>query len=138
MMFVDNDERSHYLVDSSLYELLEGELVPKVLLPYINIKRVLKVWPIKLPDVEGKLDDWNSSALKIAELAKGRWVRVASNRYLGAYEAFFPLGNVNEPEWPDIDFETIINVAFKDNKIDDDTHPAIRNLGLANALRVEE
>jgi len=138
MMFVDADERSHYIVNPALYGLLEGELVPKVLYPYINIKRVLKLWPIRLSDAEGKLDEWNRSALKAAELARERWVRVASNRPFGAYEAFFPLGAVDDPVWPDIDFQTIIDVAFKDLRIDDKTHPVIKGLGLTHGLRFGE
>jgi len=138
MMFLDQDERSHYIVNPALYGLLEGELVPKVLLVYINIKRVLKLWPIRLPDAEGKLDDWNRSALKAAELAREKWVRVASNRPLGAYEIFFPLGQVEDPEWPSIDFQTIIDVAFKDSRIDDETHPVIKGLGLTHGLRLGE
>lgn len=137
MMFVDTDERMHYLVDRSLYSLMEGELTPKVLYPFINIKGVLKVWPIKLPDADGNLDDWNSSALEIAEIAKDKWVRVASNKYLGAYEHFTPLGKVSEPEWPDLDFERIIEIAFKDSKIEDETHSCIKRLGLSNATKLE-
>lgn len=138
MVFVDQDERSHYIVNPSLYGLLEGELIPKVLYPYINIKRVLKLWPIRLPDAEGKLDDWNRSALEAAKLAKEKWVRVASNRPLGAYEIFFPLGSVDGPEWPDIDLQTIVDIAFKDLRIDDDTHPIIKSLGLTHGLVLGE
>lgn len=138
MVYVDQDERSHYIVNSALYSLLEGELIPKILYPYINIKRVLKVWPIRLPDPDGKLDDWNRSALKAAELAQQKWVRVASNRPLGAYEAFFPMGTVDDPEWPDIDFQTIVDIAFKDLRIDEETHPVVKGLGLVHGLKMGE
>jgi len=138
MMYVDQDERSHYIVNPVLYNLLEGELTPKVLYPYINIKRVLKLWPIRLPDAEGKLDDWNRSALEAAKLAKEKWVRVASSRPLGAYEVFLPLGKVDDPEWPDVDLQTILDVAFRDLKIDDETHPIIKSLGLTHGLMLGE
>jgi hypothetical protein len=91
-----------------------------------------------MPDAEGKLDDWNRSALEAAKLAKEKWVRVASNRALGAYEVFFPLGSVREPEWPDIDMQTIVDVAFKDFRIDEENHPIIKSLGLTHDLRVGE
>ena len=134
MMYVDQDEKAHYIVNRTLYGLLEGELIPKVLYPYINIKRVLKLWPIRLPDVEGKLDDWNRSALEAAKLAKEKWVRIASNRPLGAYEIFFPLGTVDDPEWPDIDLQMMVDIAFKDLRIDEETHPIIKGLGLTHGL----
>jgi hypothetical protein len=137
MMYVDQDERTHYIVNPSLYELLEGELIPKILFPYVNIKRVLKLWPIRLPDAEGKLDDWNRSSLEHAETAKEKWVRVASNRSLGAYEVFSHLGAINDPEWPDIDMQTIVDIAFKDCRIDNETHPIVKSLGLTHGLRVD-
>ena len=136
MMYVDQDEKLHHIVNPSLYHLLEGELVPKVLYPYINIKKIFKLWPIRLPDIEGKLHDWNKSALEAAKLAKEKWVRVASNKPLGAYEIYLPLGDVGEPEWPDIDLQTVFDIAFKDLRIDDETHPIIKNLGLTHGLRV--
>lgn len=138
MMYVDQDERSHYIVNPSLYGLLEGELIPKILIPYINIKRVLKIWPIRLPDAEGKIDDWNRSAIEAATLAKDKWVRVASNRSLGAYEIFLPLGKVDDPEWPDISLQAMVDIAFKDLRIDDDTHPTIKSLGLTHGLMLGE
>lgn len=138
MIFVDQDEKSHHIVNPAQYNLLEGELVPKILYPYINIKRVLKLWPIRLPDAEGKLDDWNRSALKAAKIAQEKWVRVASNRALGAYEVFYPLGSVDEPEWPEIDLQTIVDVAFKDFRIDDENHPIIKGLGLSHGVKVGE
>jgi hypothetical protein len=137
MMFVDADERTHYLVDRKLYGLLEGELVPKVLYPYITIRGVLKIWPIKLHDADGNLDDWNSSALDIARIARDKWVRVASNKYLGAYEHFVPMGKVKDPEWPDLEFERVIEIAFKDQIIEDETHSCIKRLGLSNAVKLE-
>lgn len=137
MMFVDNDERRHYLVDRKLYGLMEGELVPKVLYPYITIRGVLKVWPIKLPDADGNLDEYNSSALEIAEIARDKWVRVASNKYAGVYEHFVPMGKVRDPEWPDLDLAEIIEIAFKDWTIEDENHSCIQRLGLSNAVKLE-
>jgi hypothetical protein len=138
MMYFDQDERAHYIVNPSLYGLLEGELIPKILFPYVSIKRVLKLWPIRMPDAEGKLDDWNRTALEAAKIAKEKWVRVASNRALGAYERFFPPGAVREPEWPDINMQTIVDIAFKDFRIDNENHPIIKSLGLTHDFRVGE
>ena len=138
MMYLDQDERAHYIVNPALYELLEGELIPKILFPYVNVKRVLKLWPIRMPDAEGKLDDWNRTALEAAKIAKEKWVRVASNRALGGYEHYFPPGSVREPGWADIDMQTIIDIAFKDFRIDDETHLIVKSLGLTHDLRVGE
>ena len=57
-----------------------------------------------------------------------RWVRVASNRQLGAYEVFEATGSLPEPEWPAESFEHIFRVAFQDHYIESVEHPAVRRL----------
>jgi hypothetical protein len=107
---------------------LPGELIPKVLYLAINRQKVVFLWPTRLPDEEGKLDDWNRSALEAAEIAKDRWIRVVANRSLGAYEVFEATGDLPDPEWPELTFGEILKIAFKDRYIDDLNHPALRRL----------
>jgi hypothetical protein len=88
MLLEFKDDNEVYLVDPSLWHDLAGELVPKVLYVTVSRQGVVRLWPIRLPDEEGKLDDWNRSALEAAEIGKTSWMRVKSNRSLGAYEVF--------------------------------------------------
>jgi len=122
------EENETYLVDPSLWNDLPGELIPKVLYTTLNRQGVLRLWPIRLPDEEGKLDDWNQSALESASIAKKAWVRVSSNRAAGMYETFQATGNHDEPEWPDISFTEILKIAFKNQYIDNWNHPALLKL----------
>ena len=122
------DEGEVYLVDPSLWSDLPGELVPKVLYLTINRQGVIRLWPIRLPDENGKLDDWNQSALESAEIAKKTWVRVSSNRGAGMYETFEATGELAEPEWPDLPFSEILEIAFRGKYIKDWDHPALRRL----------
>jgi len=122
------EEGETYLVDPSLWNDLPGELIPKILFTTINRQGVLRLWPIRLPDEEGKLDDWNQSALESAEIAKTSWTRVSSNRSAGMYETFEATGKLDEPEWPAIKFAEILKIAFKSNYIDDWNHPALQKL----------
>ena len=123
------DDNESYLVDPSLWDSLPGELVPKVLYLTINRQGVIRLWPIRLPDEQGKLDDWNQSALEAAELAKGTWVRVSANRSAGLYDTFEASGELAEPEWPDMSFTEILELAFnKGRYIDTLKHPAIQKL----------
>jgi len=122
------EEGETYLVDPTLWSDLPGELIPKVLYMTLNRQSVLRLWPIRLPDEEGKLDDWNQSALESATIAKKSWVRVSSNRSAGMYETFEALGNHNEPEWPDMEFSEILKIAFKNQYIDHLDHPALLKL----------
>ena len=68
------------------------------------------------------------SAKKAAELAKKKWVKVVSNMSLGGYEVYEATGELPDPEWPDLSFEKIMEVAFKDRYITGMDHPVIRRL----------
>ncbi len=122
------EEGETYLVDPSLWETLPGELIPKVLYTTITRQEVLRLWPIRLPDESGKLDDWNRSALRAAEIAQKHWVRVTSNRGAGIYETFEATGDLTEPVWPDLTFQEILQIAFRGNFVEDWDHPALRRL----------
>ncbi|MEL0036066.1 MAG: hypothetical protein VW874_04875 [Gammaproteobacteria bacterium] len=122
------EERETYLVDPSLWNELPGELIPKVLITYINRQNVLSLWPIRLPGSDGRIDHWNNSALEAAVLAETSWVRVSANMHLGAYEVFTATGDLLEPEWPDLSFEEILKIAFKGRYIDSLDHSVIRRL----------
>lgn len=122
------DEGEVYLVDPSLWSDLSGELIPKVLNLTINRQGVIRLWPIRLPDENGKLDDWNQSSLDAVGFAKKGWVRVTSNRSAGMYEVFEATGDLAEPEWPDLSFSEILEIAFRGKYIKDWDHPALRRL----------
>ena len=113
------DERESYLVDPALYSELPGEIAPKVLFTVINRQGVLMLWPIRLPGEDGRHDEWNRSALEAAQMAQSRWVRVAANLYLGAYEVYEAVADLPEPEWPEVSFQEILMIAFKARFITD-------------------
>jgi hypothetical protein len=81
-----------------------------------------------LPGSDGKIDDWNRSALEAAAMAETQWVRVASNMALGAYEVFTASAEWHEPEWPDTPLKEILRVAFKGRVIESLDHPVLRQL----------
>ena len=122
------EERETYLVDPDLWDILPGEIVPKILLTTINKQGVLTLWPIRLPGEDGRLDNWNASAMEAAQLAQSQWVRVAANMSLGGYETFIATGDLPEPEWPDKPMQEIMDIAFKDRYINSEDHPVIRRL----------
>src|SRR5262249_744840 len=84
------EERETYLVAPALWQELAGESTfsPRVLHTAVNRQGVVFLWPIRLPGPDGKLDDWNQSALEAAQRAQARWVRVQANMALGAYEVY--------------------------------------------------
>jgi hypothetical protein len=88
---------------------------------------MLFLWPVRLP-VEGRHDEWNRSALDAADTATKRWVRLVANMQLGAYDVHTAEGTLDDPEWPDISFKRVLEVAFKDRFIETLDHPVLRRL----------
>jgi hypothetical protein len=84
-----HDERETYLVLPRLIsELREGEYFVATLYLCVNRQKVLSVWPVKMPNPDGRQSAWHTSAADAAERAMKTWIRVVSNMGLGAYEAY--------------------------------------------------
>jgi hypothetical protein len=122
------DDREVFLVDRALWPELMNEISPRVLFTCMNRQGVLFLWPVRRPGVDGRIDGWSSSALSAAQLAMQRWVRVAANMSLGGYDVFESIGELSQPEWPELDFSTILRIAFKERLISSYDHPALRRL----------
>jgi len=122
------EDRETYLVDPEIWPEMPGEIVPKALFTTINRQGVLTLWPVRLPGEDGRHDEWNRSALEAADMAQSRWIRVAANMYLGAYEVFEAAASLPEPEWPGVEFQQVLKIAFKDRFIRDLDHPVVRRL----------
>jgi hypothetical protein len=122
------EDREVYLVAPELYAELLGEIVPVMLYPTINRQGIISLWPCKLPGPDGKTNPWHKSALEAAEHAIERWVRIAANMMLGAYEIFEAAGDLPEPKWPDLSLQELLKLAFKDTRIDRPDHPVVQRL----------
>jgi hypothetical protein len=122
------EDRETYLIDPELWHESPGEIIPKVLFTTMNRQGVLSLWPIRLPREDGRHDEWNRSALEAADLAQSKWLRVAANMSLGAYEVYEAVSKLPEPEWPDVTFTEILKIAFRDRFITDLSHPVVRRL----------
>jgi len=102
--------------------------VPKMLLTAVTRQGNVFLWPIRMPDEMGRLDEWNRSGLAAAKLAEKQWIRLAANRSLGAYETFIATGDLPAPEWPDKTFRELLRIAFRDKYIDTLDHPVVKRL----------
>lgn len=124
------EDRETYIVDQHLWSELASEALfsPRALITAINRQGVLFIWPIRLPDATGKINEWSRSALEAAGLAAQRWIRVSSNMSLVAYEVVSATGDLAEPEWPDLSFRDILSIAFKDRRISSLDHPVLQRL----------
>ena len=78
-------DRQSFIVSPELAPYLPGEAAAKLLIPALTNHGALVLWPIRLPDEQGRLDDWNAVALEVAERAKTKWVRLMANMGAGTY-----------------------------------------------------
>lgn len=126
----DKLEGETYLVDKALWPSLGDEIVPKLLIPTITKQGMVSIWSIRLPGPDGRLDEYNRSALGAAQIAETQWIRMKANRGAGAYEVQRAPSNASniDPIWPELTFDELINRAFHDHFITTANHPVLRRL----------
>jgi hypothetical protein len=121
-------DREVYLVTTEMASAIPDELTPVTLFTAVTRQGTVFLWPVRLPGIDGKSNEWHRSAAEAAERAMRRWVRVMANMSLGAYEVFEATGNLPEPTWPDLPFEQLLQVAFRDRIVDRPDHPLLERL----------
>ena len=126
----DEDDGGLYLVVAPLIPELGEEVKSFTLRPYINRSGILRLWPLRLPGPDGRVNEWHRTAGVAADIATRKWVRVTANRSLGAYEVFEAVKSPPDPEWPDLDLAEMIRVAFENRGriIRDMQHPVVKRL----------
>jgi hypothetical protein len=123
------DDREIYLVAPNMVSELSAEYFVATLYLTCTRQGVAFLWPVRLPTPEGKYLEWHRSAAEAAETAKSKWIRMTANMGLGAYELFEAVSvNIPPPAWPEVSFQEIIKVAFRDRLIDRADHPVVKRL----------
>jgi hypothetical protein len=126
------DDREDFLVRPELLPELASEVVYKAIFTAINRQGVVSLWPIRLPAPDDRKSDWVRSAREAAEMAMGRWIRLKANMNLGAYDITVATGEMAEPAWPDLSFQELVRIAYRDRMITSLDHPVVKRLrGLA-------
>ena len=126
------DDREIYLVRPELLSELAGETVNQTFYTAINRQGVLFLWPVRIPDPDGRQLAWWISSREGAEIAMKQWTRLTANMSLGAYEITTTETLIADPVWPEPSFQDILRIAFKGKLIDTIDHPVVKHLrGLA-------
>ena len=113
----------------TIWPLFPNECKPRTLYTTIDRRNVITLWPVRLPDENGRLDDWNRSAHEAAQLGTEQWVRMSADMALGAYRIDVAIGAFPDPAWPtDVTFQDLLTIAFKGKMIEDLDHPVLRRL----------
>lgn len=121
------EEGEFYLLTPAIATQLPAEFTPMALFTAINRQGTLFIWPAKLPSADGRPNEWFRSAMEGAELAMKKWIRLVANMSLGAYEVFQAESNT-QPEWPELGFDEILKIAFRDHYVDTIDHPVVKHL----------
>lgn len=122
------EEREIFLLTSKIQPTVASEMRAVTLHTCISRQRVLFLYPLPLPGPDGRSNSWWDSAAEAVELAKRKWMKMVANMDLGAYEVHEANGELPPPEWPEMDFQEIVKIAFRDKIIDDVDHPALKRL----------
>jgi hypothetical protein len=122
------DKNEMYLVAPDLWSPLADEIIRVVIFVGINRQGVIFFWVVRLPGADGKHNEWHQSALKAATIAMDHWVRVTANQSAKGYDVAKSKDKLDEPKWPDVAFEEMFKIAFKDLFIDSMDHAVLKEL----------
>lgn len=124
------EDREYFLVDPELTPLIDSEWQPFTLVVYALRGNSVALWPVRLPGTDGKDNGWWESARSVIQQHAGKWIRVKANMEVGGYDVFQAQGDLAEPEWPDVSFPKLLEIAFDQCKrrIDSEDHPILRKL----------
>lgn len=122
------DEGETYLVEPQLFEEIPGEVILSRLFTTITRQGDLLIWPVRLPDGNGRHNSWSASAMQAADVATKHWVRVVANLGAGGYDLYQATGDIPEPKWPELSLHDILKIAFKDKFINSTDHPVVQKL----------
>ena len=122
------DDREVYIVNLAAVPELQAECFIATLFTAITRTGVLFMWPVRVPAVDGRTNDWHTSAATAAQHAMTRWIRIKANMSLRAYEIFEAESAIPDPIWSDLSFGEIYRIAFKDRLINGPDHPVIKRL----------
>ena len=129
MAFLElKDDREVYIVDLSAVPEIQPETYVATLFTAITRTGVLFCWPVKVPAADGRVNAWHQTLATAASLAMTRWIRIKANMSLGAYEIFEAESTIPDPIWPDMSFEAIYRIAFRDRLINTPDHPVVKRL----------
>jgi hypothetical protein len=120
------EDETYLIYSNEVAAALDEVRKPCMLYAAINRQGTLFLWPVKLPRGNKKLVAWHTSATEAAEKAMKVWVRINADMSLGAYKITIARGAIPDPEWPNLTFEELLRIAFRDRLVDTLTHPLVR------------
>ena len=117
-----------YVLTPDLWGVIPELAKPVMLHTCIDRQNNVFLVPVPLPGSDGRRNQWHQSLAEVVLMAEGKWVRISANMRIGGYDVLVAEANLAEPEWPEILFSELIEIAFRGRIIDTLEHPVIRQL----------
>lgn len=117
-----------YVVAPDVADIL-GSLVRRVRL-YLAVDRAANpmLIPVPLPDADGNQNKWHASLEQALMHAKKDWIRISANKSLGSYDVHQAMGRLAEPVWPSLTLDQLVEIAFRDRIVFDESHPIVHTV----------
>lgn len=124
-VYEDKIDNIFYIVSPAVAEVL-GSSARAVTL-HLAIDRANNPFfiPVPLPDANGQRNSWPQSLLGAVVHGRGPWVRIDSDKSAGVYQIYEAQGVLEEPKWPDLSLDELVNIAFSGRVISDLNHPKV-------------
>jgi hypothetical protein len=117
-----------YLVHPAVATKLMGEVDFCTLFTGITRQGDVFLWPVRLPDAEGRYPSWDRSRWVAAEHAQHAWIRVIWNKGIMAYEILEARMDLPDPVWPPEPYSKLIEIGFRERIITSYDDPLLRRL----------
>jgi hypothetical protein len=117
-----------YVIHQDLAPLLGGLVKPRLLVAAITSHGVPILWPLRQQGPDGRTDSYMTSENKAATRARNSWMRLVSNQHARAFDVFEATAKMPEPQWPELDFDAWLKLAFGVRAVRSPDHPLVRFL----------
>ena len=128
MLLEQKEVGEKYLASAEIAQVIPELVRPVRLHAAIDRQNNVFLIPVPLPGESGARNPWHESLAQAVELAKSKWLRISANMHTGGYDVYVAEGPLPDPEWPEVDIETLIEVAFRDKIITTLDHPMVQML----------
>jgi hypothetical protein len=125
---LEHEDQLYPVLGDALRAELEADLKVRIIIPCITRDGDVFLWPLAPLQATGRGNEWVSSGHRVFLAARKEWVRMRSNMRVRSYDIIRPKATWDEPSWPELTFDQMIEQAFTDSVINSLDHPVIRAL----------
>lgn len=122
------EEGETFLLAPAVWDAVPELLRPAMLHTAIDRRNNVFLIPVPLPGPDGRRNPWHQSLAEVVAMAETKWVRSVANKHVGGYDMLVAETALPEPEWPDVTFQELVQIAFRERLIQSADHPVVTQL----------